>query len=223
MEGLADVSRFQVLEDIPGTIQRINKRLEEARDLPPPPNSRKHRDLIVPAGQDARDMLEKLGSSTPLWLALQRQALVHGWSFGDLEQLDKLDVVATAELLKALNIRPSRDSEGDIKDYLEKLLTDARNHVGDMKKAAVETARSSGIDLPVPGRDATASWVDDSVVVDHTHTKIDELRLMLVELLARGGWRKFDIESLERLLMAAAAAATVAGFTVATVQHIPEA
>lgn len=135
MEGLADVPRFQVLEQIPGTIQRINKRLEKARDLPPPPNSRKHRELIVPAGQEAREMLEQLGSCTPLWLALQRQALVRGWSFGDLEQLDKLDVVATAELLKALNIRPPRDSEADIEDYLEKLVTDGRNLVGDVRES----------------------------------------------------------------------------------------
>jgi hypothetical protein len=221
MEGPADVPRFQVLEEIPGAIRFITERLEEAWKLPPPPNSRKHKDLVVPAGRKAREMLEQLGGCTPLWLALQRQALVRGWSFGDLEQLDKLDVVATARLLKALNVRSPRDFEADIEDYLDRLVTDAQNHVRDVKTEVVEAARSSGIDLPVPGRDGTASWVVDSVVVDHTHEKLDELRFMLAELLARGGWRKFDVESLERLLMATAAATTIAGFTVVMVPHIP--
>jgi hypothetical protein len=110
--------------------------------------------------------LKRLGNCTALWVGLQRQVMVHGWSFGELGQLDKLDVVATVELLSALNVRPPRGFEDDSEDDLERLIIDAHKHIGAVKSDAVKAARRSGIDLPAPNPYMIGSWVEDSVVVD---------------------------------------------------------
>jgi hypothetical protein len=168
-------------------------------------------------------MLKRLGNCTALRVGLQRQVMVHGWSFGELGQLDKLDVVATVELLNALNVRPPRGFEDDSEDDLERLIIDAHKHIGAVKSDAVKAARKSGIDLPAPNPYMIGSWVEDSVVVDRAHAKLNEVRFRLVELLARGGWRRFDAENLEQLLMATAAGGTIAGSVAMMVPHIPEA
>jgi hypothetical protein len=88
-------------------------------------------------------MLKRLGNCTALWVGLQRQVMVHGWSFGELGQLDKLDVVATVELLSALNVRPPRGFEDDSEDDLERLIIDAQKHIGAVKSDAVKAARKA--------------------------------------------------------------------------------
>jgi hypothetical protein len=97
--------RYRILEWVPTVLAFVDDQLREASGYRV--GSREREQAIIGAAETAYKTTVGLTQAAPLWMALQRQVLVKGWRFEDLEQLDQLTVPATVELLVALRVGAS--------------------------------------------------------------------------------------------------------------------
>jgi hypothetical protein len=222
--------RYEVLEEIPETLKVIQGRLDAARGRPL--GEVKRHELIIGAGEASLATLTKLRDHAPLWLALQRQVLLQTWWFGELDQLDQLNVPATERLLVALQVRPeSCGKQLTEKEFAKEIVDDAAQHVRQVREAAKHAALRGGVHLPDASikqrifrwlafrtNDQTDQTVD-VMLVDDTHRRLSDLQSEIAKLLHWAHEGQLDDADHERLLERCSAGIIVTwSITVAALQ-----
>ena len=210
---------------IPDDIAFIQAQINEADTERP--HSRTWRRATVAAGDRAYEMQARVTDSPPLWLALQRQVLVRGWSFKDLEllrdkQLDNLDeqvIPALADTLTKLMGRRRQVKEDSTRTAATALVQDAWHNWSEAKAMAIRAMEASGVVLP-PGSDGIR--IVESMVVDHTQDRMERLRDELAKYMERARNGEANEAELRRILGLCTAAIAAVGSVTATVAKIPE-
>jgi hypothetical protein len=168
--------RYQVLFSIPEQFADIRTLLNDADPLLPEDPVRKA--TIIRAGKRAHELLTGLTDSPPLWLSVQRQVLVEGWSFGDLKGL------ADAELRAAPLVDVLTELSGGLPSRLvadpKQLVEDACEQFRRVRLRASEAMKERGVKLPDGG---VAVYVKNSTLVDEAHERLWWLRGTLRRLL----------------------------------------
>jgi hypothetical protein len=170
--------RYEILFSVPEELDRIQVLINEADQLPTGDPIREAK--ILGAGVGARDLLVGLTDSPPLWLAMQRQVLVSGWSFGDLEGLGGAEL-RPAPLLKVLNRLCGSLPPGRVADP-KQLVDEACEKFRQVRYQATEAMRRKGVWVP-DGESAVYIRADNSTLIDETHERLWRLRGTLVDLL----------------------------------------
>jgi hypothetical protein len=173
--------RFEVLVSIPEDLRFIRRQIDAAELLEPDDQARTT--AILAAAGRADELMARLIESPPLWLALQRQFLVHGWSFKDLKELKglRVDAYPIVKVLGELHGSLLPDGQRDIPDP-KGLVEDAWKQFGRVQNQALRNMKDSGLAF----EDGNAPvWVQarDATVVDQTHEQLQRLRDYLNWLL----------------------------------------
>jgi hypothetical protein len=200
--------RYAVLDQIPKTLGFVMDRLDQAKGRPlgDPVRTR----LIISAGQTAYGTIVGLTRAAPLWMALQRQVLVKGWRFEDLEQLDQLTVPIIADLLVALQIRPKQRAERFLTEALsEDFVNGPKETLERVKKATIAAAAADGLTAPSA----------EVLLVDQAHIEVDQVRRKLAALLASV---QHDQDAEVRLEKRLGPAIAVIAFLTTAALQIPE-
>jgi hypothetical protein len=212
--------RYEALDEIPRALkfvqEQINKANAEAR------NGRLPKGPIIAAGEKAHKMLTGLTNSPPLWLALQRQVLVHGWSFNDLEQLSELDLAKgpLVDVLTELRF-PRQDDRECVEDAMSETVEKAWRSFREVRAQAVRAMTDSGILLADGSRSirVASDRMRDCMLVDETHSKINSLRNELAIMVDRASNKDLNQAQLRWLLgLCVAAVGAAASITTVAVQ-----
>jgi len=173
--------RFEVLASIPEDLRFIRRKINAAEQLEPDDQARTT--AILAAAERADELMARLTESPPLWLALQRQFLVHGWSFKDLKELKglRVDAYPIVKVLGELHGSLPPDGQRAIPDP-KGLVEDAWMQFGRVQNQALRNMKDSGLAFE---DDNAAIWVQvrDATVVDQTHEQLQRLRNFLEWLL----------------------------------------
>jgi hypothetical protein len=143
-------------------------------------------------------------------MALQRQVLVKGWRFEDLEQLDQLTVPIIADLLIALQIRPEQRAERFLAEALsEDFVNGPKETLDRVKKVTIVAAAADGLTAPSA----------EILLVDQAHFEVDQLRRKLARLIASA---EHDQDAEVRLEKRLGPAIAVIAFLTTAALQIPE-
>ena len=200
--------RYAVLDQIPGTLSLVMDQLDLAKGytLGDPERTR----LIIGAGRKSYGTIVDLTRAAPLWMALQRQVLVKGWRFEDLEQLDQLTIPIIADLLIALQIRPEERVERFLAEALsEDFVNGPKETLERVKKATIAAAAADGLTAPSA----------EILLVDQAHFEVDQVRRKLAELLASA---QHDQDAEVRLEKRLGPAIAVIAFLTTAALQLPE-
>jgi hypothetical protein len=216
--------RYKILERVPTVLAFVDDQLQEASGCRA--GSREREQAIIAAAETAYNTTVGLTQAAPLWMALQRQVLVKGWRFEDLEQLDQLTVPATVELLVALRVGRQQQAETLLREAIatetapaEDFIEAACAKLEEVKRAAEQAAAADGLTAPSA----------ELLLVDHAHTEVMKVRRELAALL--DAWtaeqdHEVDVQHrearLQTILKRCGTAVGVIAFLTAAALQIPE-
>jgi len=218
------VRRYEILSQIPKALADIDSDMHTAHRCRAGDPGREG--LILAAADTAHGTLVGLTQDALLWMALQRQVMVRGWRFQDLQQLDQLTVPATVDLLIALRVGRKQQAEILLREAIaaerpaaEDFINQARAKLDEVKLAAVQAAAAEGLTAPSAKQ----------LLVDHAHIEATKVRWELNTLIS--AWRaEQDHETevqkrearLQTILKRCGTAVGVIAFLTAAALQIPE-
>jgi hypothetical protein len=216
--------RYNILERVPTVLAFVDDQLREASGHRA--GSREREQAIIAAAETAYKTTVGLTQAAPLWMALQRQVLVKGWRFEDLEQLDHLTVPATVDLLVALRVGRQQQAETLLREAIaaatapaEDFIEAACARLEEVKRTAAQAAAADGLTAPSA----------ELLLVDHAHIEVMKVRRELGALL--DDWRiEQDHEAdaqrrearLDKIRNRCGTAVGVIAFVTAAALQIPE-
>ena len=218
--------RYKILDWVPTVLEFVDDQLREASGHRA--GSREREQAIIAAAETAYKTTVGLTQAAPLWMALQRQVLVKGWRFEDLEQLDQLTVPATVDLLVALRVGRQPQAETLLREAIAAATAPAEDFIEaacakleEVKRAAVQAAAADGLTAP--------SAEPELLLVDHAHIEVMKVRRELGALL--DDWKaeqdhEADVQArearLQTILKRCGTAVGVIAFLTAAALQIPE-
>jgi hypothetical protein len=211
---------YEILADIPETFELIQARVREATSARR--TDRARRRALISAGEEAQRLLAAITASPPLWLALQRQVLIRGWSFNDLPGLETRGVrtAPLVQMLVELHGPMPPDQARRVRDAMSGAVTRAWGRFGEVQGLAVRGMRARGTDLPTAGPAVSRSV--DATVIDDAHWQMHQLREALARVLVPATSGELTPAKLQWVLEVCIATTTIVGALTAVLVGIPE-